>query len=67
MTRPPLDPDILELLYAREHDAAVLFDPETWHPDYISILIGSDAYWKVATRMIDCLNQEVNAVEASFG
>ncbi|KAH7984209.1 hypothetical protein HPB52_018115 [Rhipicephalus sanguineus] len=58
---------VLELLCARKHDAADLFDPETWHPDDISILIGSDACWKVATGSIDRLNEELTAVETSFG
>ncbi|KAH7947343.1 hypothetical protein HPB52_010255 [Rhipicephalus sanguineus] len=66
-TSPPLDTEVLELLCARKHDAADLFDPETWHPDDISILIGSDAYWKVATGSIDRLNEELTAVETSFG
>ncbi|XP_037520910.1 uncharacterized protein LOC119397560 [Rhipicephalus sanguineus] len=66
-TSPLLDTEALELLCARKHDAADLFDPETWHPDDISILIGSDAYWKVATGSIDRLNEELTAVETSFG
>ncbi|KAH7947383.1 hypothetical protein HPB52_011162 [Rhipicephalus sanguineus] len=56
-TSPLLDTEVLELLCARKHDAADLFDPETWHPDDISILIRSDAYWKVATGSIDGLKR----------
>ncbi|KAH7976289.1 hypothetical protein HPB52_011006 [Rhipicephalus sanguineus] len=52
---------------AKKHDAADLFDPETWHPDDISILIGSDAYWKFATGSIDRLSEGLTAVETSFG
>ncbi|KAH7935597.1 hypothetical protein HPB52_010336 [Rhipicephalus sanguineus] len=33
------------------------------NPDDISIVIGSDAYWKVATGSIDRLNEELTAVE----
>ncbi|XP_037520499.1 uncharacterized protein LOC119397132 [Rhipicephalus sanguineus] len=67
VTSPPLNIEVLELLSARRYDAADMFDPETWHPEDVSILSGSDAYWKVATGKIDRLNEQLTAVETSFG
>ncbi|XP_037526248.1 uncharacterized protein LOC119403379 [Rhipicephalus sanguineus] len=67
VTSPPLNIEVLELLSARRYDAADMFDPETWRPEDVSILIGSDAYWKVATGKIDRLNEQLTAVETSFG
>ncbi|XP_037521388.1 uncharacterized protein LOC119398627 [Rhipicephalus sanguineus] len=67
VTSPPLNIEVLELLSARRYDAADMFDPETWHPEDVSILIGSDAYWKVATGKNDRLNEQLTAVETSFG
>ncbi|KAH7947276.1 hypothetical protein HPB52_009136 [Rhipicephalus sanguineus] len=67
VTSPPLNIEVLELLSARRYDAADMFDSETWHPEDVSILMGSDAYWKVATGKIDRLNEQLTAVETSFG
>ncbi|KAH7968738.1 hypothetical protein HPB52_010869 [Rhipicephalus sanguineus] len=67
VTSPPLNIEVLELLSARRYDAADMFGAETWQPEDVSILIGSDAYWKFATGKIDRLNEQLTAVETSFG
>ncbi|KAH7973100.1 hypothetical protein HPB52_021597 [Rhipicephalus sanguineus] len=43
------------------------FHPDTWHPQEVSVLLGSDIYWKVATGKVDHLTSNLTAVETKFG
>ncbi|XP_037503466.1 uncharacterized protein LOC119378375 [Rhipicephalus sanguineus] len=67
VTSPPLSTDILQLLCDKNYDAADNFHPDTWHPQEVSVLLGSDVYWKVATGKVDHLTSNLTAVETKFG
>ncbi|XP_037505817.1 uncharacterized protein LOC119382165 [Rhipicephalus sanguineus] len=67
VTSPPLDPNILHLLGEREYNVADSFQPTTWQPEEISVLIGSDAYWQVTTGKIDRINERLTAIDTTFG
>ncbi|KAH7981610.1 hypothetical protein HPB52_000214 [Rhipicephalus sanguineus] len=41
VTSPPLEPNILHLLGEREYNVADSFQPTTWQPEEISVLIGA--------------------------
>ncbi|KAH7963247.1 hypothetical protein HPB52_020256 [Rhipicephalus sanguineus] len=67
VTSLPLDPNILHLLGEREYNVADSFQPTTWQPEEISVLIGSDAYWQVTTGRIDRINERLTAIDTTFG
>ncbi|XP_037521503.1 uncharacterized protein LOC119398758 [Rhipicephalus sanguineus] len=67
VTSPPLDPNILYLLGEREYNVADSFQPTTWQPEEISVLIGSDAYWQVTTGKIDRISSTITAINTTFG
>ncbi|KAH7944196.1 hypothetical protein HPB52_016992 [Rhipicephalus sanguineus] len=46
VTSPPLSTDILQLLCDKNYDAADHFHPDTWYAQEVSVLLGSDVYWK---------------------
>ncbi|KAH7969955.1 hypothetical protein HPB52_023088 [Rhipicephalus sanguineus] len=50
VTSPPLSTDILQLLCDKNYDAADNFHPDTWNPQEVSVLLGSDVYWKGTTE-----------------
>ncbi|XP_077551846.1 uncharacterized protein LOC144166061 [Haemaphysalis longicornis] len=50
---PKLDSATVNILSEKRYDAADVYQPNTWKEDEIGILVGSDAYWKVATGKID--------------
>ncbi|KAH7961374.1 hypothetical protein HPB52_008579 [Rhipicephalus sanguineus] len=55
------------LLCDKNYDAADNFHPDTWHTQEVSVLLGSDVYWKVATGKVDHLTSNLTAVETKFG
>ncbi|KAH7951754.1 hypothetical protein HPB52_012518 [Rhipicephalus sanguineus] len=67
VTSPPLSTDILQLLCDKNYDAADNFHPYTWNAQEVSVLLGSDVYWKVATGKVNRLTSNLTAVETKFG
>ncbi|KAH9379902.1 hypothetical protein HPB48_001002 [Haemaphysalis longicornis] len=50
LASPQLDTTTVKALIEKRYDIADAFHPSTWTAKEISVLVGSDAYWKVATR-----------------
>ncbi|KAH7967890.1 hypothetical protein HPB52_003797 [Rhipicephalus sanguineus] len=67
VTIPPISSTVLERLCGNNYDVADDFYADAWHSQEISVLLGSDVYWKVATGRIDCLTSDLTAVETKFG
>ncbi|KAH7942764.1 hypothetical protein HPB52_000956 [Rhipicephalus sanguineus] len=67
VTSPPISSAVLSRLCEKNYDVADNLDPDTWHPQEISVLLGSDVYWKVATGRIDRLSSDLTALETKFG
>lgn len=67
VTSPPLENNILQALIAKEYKVADACQADTWQEGDITVLIGSDAYWKVTTGRIDRINERLTAIETTFG
>ncbi|KAH7943590.1 hypothetical protein HPB52_009381 [Rhipicephalus sanguineus] len=67
VTSPPLENNILQVLIAKEYKVADACQADTWKEDDITVLIGSDAYWRVTTGKIDRINERLTAIDTTFG
>lgn len=64
---PRLDNDILNQLHSEGLIVADVALPNLQADTEISVLVGSDLYWKVATGQIRRLTEELTAVHTLFG
>ncbi|XP_077536021.1 uncharacterized protein LOC144148344 [Haemaphysalis longicornis] len=67
VTSPPVSEEILKSMAAKCQDLADARLSATFQEHQISVLIGSDAYWKVATRQISWISPSLIAVETVLG
>ncbi|XP_077548092.1 uncharacterized protein LOC144160812 [Haemaphysalis longicornis] len=67
VTSPPITDDTLRLMYDHGLFAADTSPASAYMDDHISILIGSDFYWKVTSGNISRLTPHLTAVETMFG
>ncbi|XP_077528171.1 uncharacterized protein LOC144139787 [Haemaphysalis longicornis] len=67
VTSPPVSEEILTSMAAKCQVAADARLSATFQEHQISVLIGSDAYWKVATGRISRISPSLTAVETVLG
>ncbi|XP_077552449.1 uncharacterized protein LOC144166823 [Haemaphysalis longicornis] len=67
VTSPPITDDTLRLMHDHGLFAADTSPASAYMDDHISILIGSDFYWKVTSGNISRLTPHLTAVETMFG
>ncbi|XP_077548006.1 uncharacterized protein LOC144160659 [Haemaphysalis longicornis] len=67
VTSPPVSEEILTSMAAKCQVAADARLSATFQEHQISVLIGSDAYWKVATGLISRISPSLTAVETVLG
>ncbi|KAH9375562.1 hypothetical protein HPB48_002547 [Haemaphysalis longicornis] len=67
VTSPPITDDTLRLMHEHGLFAADTSPASAYMDDHISILIGSDFYWKVTSGNISRLTPHLTAVETMFG
>lgn len=67
VTSPLLSTDVSLLLCDKNYDAATQLHPDPWQPEEVSVLLGSDVFWKVATGRVHDLFGDLTVIKTKFG